>query len=301
MLAGLKSYLFRDSHPLACGTHTLHSGEASYVAQRSTYEFSRNTLAWFGQSAFGDPAFNDAFAVCRWEAFAAIAATDLRLAVLLDGGPDLDPALVRIYADALGEYPAPSIAPDGWSDRHAALLSGSPESPPITDPTSRPWDTGRRADSRIRAARSKNARRSARLLAAAVTFGLISFNDRLPRRLDAMRCGRRWPRSMIIADIFDRFLAGRRMRQRARTPGHTPLEALEMVAIDSETTDWRSGRPASCPSPSSTSQRVSMSSRTRNSTSSSTRAFHPCRRDGHSRIDARRVAGAPSIADVWED
>ena len=32
------------------------SGEASYLAQRATYEFSRNTLAWYGQHAFADRA-----------------------------------------------------------------------------------------------------------------------------------------------------------------------------------------------------------------------------------------------------
>lgn len=186
MLAGLKSYLFPTRIRSRAQLTRFVSGEASYVAQRSTYEFSRNTLAWFGQSAFGDPAFNDAFAVCRWEAFAAIAA-DMAFVVrsFLDGGPELDPALVRTYADALGEYPAPVHRPEGWSDRHAALLSrfagvSSDHRPDLKV-------MGHRTGALIHEfvpARSKNAEEERQVLAAAVTFGLISFNDRLPRRLD---------------------------------------------------------------------------------------------------------------------
>ncbi|WP_439612848.1 hypothetical protein [Reyranella sp.] len=186
MLAGLKSYLFPTRIRSRAQLTRFVSGEASYVAQRSTYEFSRNTLAWFGQSAFGDPAFNDAFAVCRWEAFAAIAA-DMAFVVrsFLDGGPELDPALVRTYADALGEYPAPVHRPEGWSDRHAALLSrfagvSSDHRPDLKV-------MGHRTGALIHEfvpARSKNAEEERQVLAAAVTFGLISFNDRLPKRLD---------------------------------------------------------------------------------------------------------------------
>ena len=186
MLAGLKSYLFPTRIRSRAQLTRFVSGEASYVAQRSTYEFSRNTLAWFGQSAFGDPAFNDAFAVCRWEAFAAIAA-DMAFVVrsFLDGGPELDPALVRTYADALGEYPAPVHRPEGWSDRHAALLSrfagvSSGHRPDLKV-------MGHRTGALIHEfvpARSKNAEEERQVLAAAVTFGLISFNDRLPKRLD---------------------------------------------------------------------------------------------------------------------
>ncbi len=162
------------------------SGEASYVAQRSTYEFARNTLAWFGQSAFGDDKFNEVFAVCRWEAFAGIGADmTMVLRATLAAGPEADPALLRLYADALGEYPHPVHRPDGWSDCHASLLarfSGAPEGQAV-DLTA----FGRRTGALIHdkaPARSGSSEEERDVLAAAVTFGLISFQDRLPRRLD---------------------------------------------------------------------------------------------------------------------
>ena len=63
MLATLKGYFFPERIRSRVELARFVSGEASYVAQRSTYEFSRNTLAWYGQAAFGDPKFNDALAV----------------------------------------------------------------------------------------------------------------------------------------------------------------------------------------------------------------------------------------------
>lgn len=186
MLAKLKNYLFPERIRSRAQLARFISGEASYVAQRSTYEFSRNTLAWYGQAAFGDPKFNEVFAVCRWEAFAALAA-DMTVIVraFLDAGPDFDPALLQVHADALGEYPAPAHRPEGWSDRHAALLSRFVGVPADHRPDLKAM--GHRTGVLIHEyvpARSKNAEEERAVLAAAVTFGLISFNDRLLKRLD---------------------------------------------------------------------------------------------------------------------
>lgn len=187
MLTRLTSFLFPERIRDRAKLTRFVSGEASYVAQRSTYEFSRNTLAWYGQAAFGDPKFNEVFAVCRWEAFSAIAA-DMTLIVrsFLDGGTELDPALLRVYADALGEYPAPVHRPDGWSDRYATLLGrfGGVPSDHRPDLKAMGHRTGVMIHEHV-PARSKNAEEERAVLAAAVTFGLISFKDRLPRRLDA--------------------------------------------------------------------------------------------------------------------
>lgn len=187
MFTRLTSFLFPERIRDRAKLTRFVSGEASYVAQRSTYEFSRNTLAWYGQAAFGDPKFNEVFAVCRWEAFAAIAA-DMTVIVRfhLDGGQELDPGLLRVYADALGEYPTPVHRPEGWSDRHAALLARFSGVPSDHRPDLKAM--GHRTGVMIHEhapARGRSAEEERAVLAAAVTFGLISFKDRLPRRLDA--------------------------------------------------------------------------------------------------------------------
>lgn len=186
MLGRLREYVF----PPRLRTHDqlrrFVSGEASYVGQRSTYEFTRNTLAWYGQAAFGDAKFNEIFAVCRWEAFAGIAA-DMTMIVRAEiaGGPSLDPHLLRLYADILNEYPNPAHRTEGWMDRHAALLARFSALPDDRRPdlTAMGHRTGAMIHE-MAPAHSRNVDEERAVLAAAITFGLISFQDRLPRRLD---------------------------------------------------------------------------------------------------------------------
>ncbi len=187
MLGRLREYLFPRRLRTRDELRRFVSGEASYVAQRSTYEFVRNTLAWYGQAAFGDQKFNEAFAICRWEAFAGIAADmTMILRSQLRGGAALDPPLLRLYADMLGEYPTPTYRADGWADRHAALLSRFAALPDerVPDLTAMGQRTGTMIHDKA-PAHSKNLSEERAVLAAAITFGLISFQDRLPRRLDA--------------------------------------------------------------------------------------------------------------------
>lgn len=188
MLQRLKAYFFPE--PLRGFAQLVRfvSGDASYVAQRSTYEFSRNTLAWFGQSAFGDAKFNEVFAVCRWEAFARIAA-DMVMIVRADlasvnTGHRLDSGLLRLYGGILGEYPNPVHRPEGWHDCHQALLSRVAAIPPEQRPDLKALGaaTGRFIHEHV-PARSRNAEEERAVLAAAVTFGLISFSDRISRQL----------------------------------------------------------------------------------------------------------------------
>ena len=72
MLTNLVEYLRPSRLRSATALRRFVSGEASYLAQRATYEFSRNTLAWYGQHAFADREFNDRFRVCRWEGYAGL-------------------------------------------------------------------------------------------------------------------------------------------------------------------------------------------------------------------------------------
>ncbi len=182
----LREYVFPSRLRTPDQLRRFVSGEASYLAQRSTYEFTRNTLAWFGQAAFGDATFNEAFAVCRWEAFASIAA-DMTMIVRAEiaGGPSLDPPLLKLYADVLGEYPNPPHRAEGWMDRHAALLArfGALPDDRRPDLTAMGHRTGAMIHE-VAPAHSRNVEEERAVLAAAITFGLVSFQDRLPRRLD---------------------------------------------------------------------------------------------------------------------
>jgi DNA polymerase-3 subunit epsilon/CBS domain-containing protein len=107
---------------------------------------------------------------------------------------------------------------------------------------------------------------------------------------------------MIIADIFDRFLAARLRRQRPRTPAHTPLEALKMVAIDSETTglEVRSARIVSF-AVISIATGLDVEPRPKLDLLVDPRVPIPAGATAIHGIDAGRVAGAPSIADVWDE
>ncbi len=168
------------------------SGEASYLAQRATYEFTRNTLAWFGQAAFGDDAFNDAFRICRWEAFAGLLAGNVQLAEgemrSSAGGREaaLADALADAYAAMLAEYPTPAHRPD-WSDAVAGLRRRLGELQNAVPPAlATPTGVAREATGRVVAilpARSAHADEDRRTIESAFTFGAVAFHDRLRQRL----------------------------------------------------------------------------------------------------------------------
>jgi hypothetical protein len=167
------------------------SGEASYLAQRSTYEFARNTLAYFGQHQFADERFNDAFRRCRWESFAAILAG---MVILAEGRlrshvthdhAALRAALVALYADMLAEYPVPAHRP-GWESEITALddqLARAQVAAPAA-----PAAVARPVALRVYNVLplySHNEEYDRRIIDNAMTFGIIAFNDRLVRRLRA--------------------------------------------------------------------------------------------------------------------
>lgn len=169
---------------------TFVSGEAAYLAQRSTYEFSRNTLAWYGQAAFADPEFNDAFRICRWEAFAAVLAGFVVLVRLrLGAGPVTDGRLVELARRVLAAYPTPIHRPD-WQDILDALAARLADLDGKAPPT--PTSLGAIAAEAVYPTlpvRSGNRQEDRAVIANALSFGTIAFNDRLVARLDlpAMR------------------------------------------------------------------------------------------------------------------
>ena len=162
------------------------SGEASYLAQRSTYEFTRNTLAWYGQAAFGHASFNDVFRICRWESFASIlsgfmvlAHTRLRSA---DSGETglLAAPLVGLLATELAAYPTPTHRSD-WEDVTTRLMQRL-----ATGGNPTPAEIGSEAALRVYETlpvRSGNAAEDRDVLANAIRLGTISVNDRLAVRL----------------------------------------------------------------------------------------------------------------------
>lgn len=197
MLARLREYFFPSPIVEVAALRRFLSGEAAYIAQRATYEFSRNTLAWFGQHHFGDDRFNAAFAVCRWESYAAILAD---MVVLTRGHllsapvrPDALPApLTRLYAEALGEYPAPAHRPDGWRDVEEALLTRLGAMAADARPDARKVAATAAARTfETLPVESRDKDEDRRVITGAIVFGMISFADRLRTRVDAEGIARR--------------------------------------------------------------------------------------------------------------
>jgi DNA polymerase III epsilon subunit-like protein len=105
---------------------------------------------------------------------------------------------------------------------------------------------------------------------------------------------------VTIADIFDRFLLAARPRPRLHAAGHAPLERLPLVVIDCETTglDPRRDRIVSIAA-------VEIGpglavGRTRLDAVVDPRMPIPPQATAVHGIDAAQVAGAPTIADLWE-
>lgn len=165
------------------------SGESSYLAQRATYEFARNTLAYFGQWAFGDDKFNDAFRISRWEAFAAILADAIVLTEGLLRPAVPEPArlvgpLVSLYRRELHAYPLPPHRGAGWDDvieSLAARLTAAQQAPPAVV-----GDVARVASRRVYDTLplySHNKEYDITIIENSIRFGTIALNDRLVARL----------------------------------------------------------------------------------------------------------------------
>lgn len=166
------------------------SGEASYLTQRAVYEFSRNTLAWFGQHYFANQGFVTVYAKCRWEAFGllGIDMTALALGRMvatpagLASRAALAARMAEVYASALREYPAPEHRPDGWGDLLAEckMRLESIEGP--LDPIKLAKPTAKRVFELL-PVYSKNKAEDHKVVRNAFDFGLIAYYDRLRKRV----------------------------------------------------------------------------------------------------------------------
>jgi len=171
------------------------SGEASYLAQRSTYEFSRNTLAWFGQHYFADQGFIDVFRKCRWESFGLVA-IDMtflaygRLAAAAGSATgDLSARALALYGAVLREYPAPDHRPDGWTDLETKLAERLAAPDATTDPAKLARPTAK-AIFKTLPVYSQNKAGDFDVVLNAVHFGLVAYSDRLGRRVAAAAAAR---------------------------------------------------------------------------------------------------------------
>jgi hypothetical protein len=166
------------------------SGEASYLAQRATYEFSRNTLAWYGQHYFADSGFNAAFRKCRWDSFALLSADMVlmafgRLAGATHGAHDaLAARLPPLYAAILAEYPPPEHRPEGWSGLESEFAARVAAVRLPLDPAELARATAK-AVFRTLPVFSENRAGDHQVVYNAVHFGLVAFADRLRRRVAA--------------------------------------------------------------------------------------------------------------------
>jgi hypothetical protein len=170
------------------------SGESSYLAQRMTYEFSRNTLAWFGQHYFADPGFNNVFAKCRWESFGLLGA-DIALlafgrmaAARPDGHAALADRMQDLYAAILHEYPVPDHRFEGWADMEAAFRTRMADVRLPVDPIALAEATAK-AIFKTLPVFSENKTGDYMVIYNAVSFGLVAFSDRLRKRVAADRVG----------------------------------------------------------------------------------------------------------------
>jgi hypothetical protein len=162
------------------------SGEASYLAQRATYEFTRNTLAWFGQHHFGYEQFNDAFRICRWESFATIlagfsvAARDRLVDPGQSESPLLNRGIIASYRTMLLAYDVPRHRThwdDATEELRVRLLAAEPV--PLRSIAAQ---AARRIFDHL-PVKSANQREDLRVIGNAVEFGTVAFHDRMMKRL----------------------------------------------------------------------------------------------------------------------
>jgi len=189
MLARLIAY-FRPP-PIAdrAALQQFLSQAASYLAQRSTYEFSRNTLSYYGQGAWHDPTFQDLMRVCRWESRAAVLADQLvlaegRLRPFAGEAHALVAPLAALYGDLLGEYPVPAHRPEGWAadvDALRARLERVQLAQPLGAPEVARVGAQRVFD--VLPVYSQYRDADFQVVENSIRFGMVSFSDQLGHRL----------------------------------------------------------------------------------------------------------------------
>jgi hypothetical protein len=188
MLSFLKPFLPKPKVRTLAALQQLLGDEASYLAQRSVIDFSRNELGSLSAQAFADPRFQAKLAVTRWEGFVLTLADMVTLAhaQLQDAAVPrarLDACLGDLYAAVLAGHPRPDHRDQGWDTEVGVLrarLKNRPDGP--ASPQAYAEATGAIVFKTLPFA-PRDPVENRMVLSNAFAFGLIAFNDRLRRLL----------------------------------------------------------------------------------------------------------------------
>ena len=192
MLQRLRDYFFQPKLRTAAALRDFVSSQASYLAQRTSLEFSRNTLAYSHQYMMHQDSFLDEMRKSRWESFAVliedmlVAAEGLLRPAELAPAPRLADALVAMARAMLQGYERPAHRPQGWDDvieRIAARLAQAQLAPPKA-----PLEISAVSAERLyplMPIHSDNRKKDREVVSGAVRFGFAGFAAKLAAALDA--------------------------------------------------------------------------------------------------------------------
>jgi len=186
VLKRLREYFFPSPIRDRAALQRFISSQASYLAQRTSLEFSRNTLGYYNQHLWHNEKFLDAVRVSRWESFAALVED---MIVFLEGKlrgaeqvqhESLRPRLVALAGDILATYPLPPHRPQGWGDvldRLDRRLAAAQAAPPASHMEIAKVSAQRFYDTMP--VRSPNRPADVEVIAGAVRFGFSGFGAKL--------------------------------------------------------------------------------------------------------------------------
>ena len=163
--------------------------EAAYLTQRVSFEFSRNTLSYFGQHMWAHDGFLEAMRVCRWRSFPVVLADMLvfgegKLRAAGTPREALAEALGRVGDAALDIYPAPAQVPEGWGPAKAefrARLARALMAPPADPIEVCRTGAGRMFETLPVRSQSKAVDRD--IIETAVRFVFVGFAEKFAKRV----------------------------------------------------------------------------------------------------------------------
>lgn len=192
MLQRLRDYFFQPKIRTVAALRGFVSSQASYLAQRTSLEFTRNTLAYSHQYLIHDEGFQDGLRVCRWESFASLI-EDMLVLVENHLRPDdagdakrIRAMLVATARAMLGAYEIPRHRPQGWGDivqRIETRLEQAALARPRTAHDIAEASATRLYD--LMPVYSNNKKGDRAVVAGAVKFGFAGFAAKLSAALDA--------------------------------------------------------------------------------------------------------------------